>query len=92
MKNMRIKTKLLMQSTFLMLGLTALGVISLVFMYRMNERNTAINDNWLAAFRCHGRRTGHTHLQFPNQGIWTHHRVGAGNYGVAGRTDGRSSP
>ena len=47
MKNLRIKTKLLMQTTFLLLGLTALGVVSLVFMYRMNERNTAINDDWL---------------------------------------------
>lgn len=31
----------------LLLGLTVLGIVSLVFMYRMNERNTAINDDWL---------------------------------------------
>ena len=47
MKNLRIRTKLLMQTTFLLLGLTVLGIVSLVFMYRMNERNTAINDDWL---------------------------------------------
>lgn len=47
MKNLKIKTKLLLQTLFLLLCLVCLGLLSLVFMSKINKRCAAINDNWL---------------------------------------------
>lgn len=47
MKNLKIRTKLLLQTVFLLIGLVAVGITSLMFMGNINDGSTEISQNWL---------------------------------------------
>ncbi len=47
MKNLKIKTKLFLLVVFMLIGMVALGFMSLSYMKRINEGSTDISDIWL---------------------------------------------
>ena len=47
MKNIKIKSKLFMLACFMLVGMVALGVVSLSFMSSINKGTTDISENWL---------------------------------------------
>lgn len=47
MKNLKIKTKLLVLVIFMLLGLIAVGIISLFFMSNINKGTTVVSENWM---------------------------------------------
>lgn len=47
MKNLRIKTKLFTLIVFMLAGIILIGLVSLVFMSRINAGSTVIASNWL---------------------------------------------
>lgn len=47
MKNLKIKTKLFLLVVFMLIGMVALGFVSLSYMKRINEGSTDISDIWL---------------------------------------------
>lgn len=49
MKNLKIKTKLLTLVVFMVIGLIAIGLVSLAFMGDINDGSTLITENWMPA-------------------------------------------
>lgn len=47
MKNIKIKFKLFMLAGFMMIGLIAVGIFSLMYMSRINNGTTVVSANWL---------------------------------------------
>lgn len=47
MKNIKIRFKLLLLAGFLMAGLIAMGIVSLVFMGQINNGTTVVSENWM---------------------------------------------
>ncbi len=47
MKNIKIKSKLFMLAVFMLVGMIALGLVSLSFMNRINRGTTDISESWL---------------------------------------------
>ncbi len=47
MKNLKIKFKLFLLAGFMLLGMVAVGLVSLVFMNKINDGSTVISDNWM---------------------------------------------
>lgn len=47
MKNIKIKFKLFILAGFMLIGLVALGIVSLMFMNDINQGTTDVSENWL---------------------------------------------
>lgn len=47
MKNIKIKFKLFMLAGFMLIGLIAMGIVSLIYMGQINEGTTVVSANWL---------------------------------------------
>ncbi len=47
MKNLKIKTKLFLLAVFMLIGMVALGIMSLSYMNRINKGSTEISEEWL---------------------------------------------
>ncbi len=47
MKNLKIKFKLFLLAGFMLLGMVAVGLVSLIFMNKINDGSTVISDNWM---------------------------------------------
>lgn len=47
MKNLKIKTKLFLLAAFMLVGLVAVGVVSLLFMRSINQGTTDVAENWM---------------------------------------------
>lgn len=47
MKNIKIKSKLFMLAVFMLIGMIALGLVSLSFMNRINRGTTDISESWM---------------------------------------------
>ena len=49
MKNFKIKTKLFLLAIFMLIGMVALGFVSLSYMNRINKASTEISEIWVPA-------------------------------------------
>ena len=49
MKNFKIKTKLFLLAIFMLIGMVALGFVSLSYMNRINKETTEISAIWVPA-------------------------------------------
>ncbi len=47
MKNLKIKTKLFLLAMFMLIGMVALGLVSLSYMNRINKGTTDISEEWM---------------------------------------------